>query len=275
MELAEQCADIANKMRAEMLYLTKYSNDTMHWGGAFSSAEIFAVLYHAILNNKNLSDTERDKFLLSKGHAALGVYTAMHQTGLLSDEQICTYQQDGSYISELMMYKPEWGFEASGGSLGITPAYGVGLALLAKKKGYSYKTYVEVGDGEMDEGSVWESIMAASQYELDNLILIIDANTIQSDGSTKDIMSWDNMGNRLISFGWNIVSVDGHNCEQLLKAFTDDYDEKKPLAVIANTVKGKGVSFMENNYLWHDKRLYGKELEQAEKEVDCDVEFGF
>lgn len=276
-EKAKRCQEMAQRMRAEMLYLTKYGNDTMHWGGSFSSAELFAVLYAEILNVKerDSDETKKDKFLLSKGHAALGLYTAMHQVGLLSDEQMKTYQQNGSYLSELMEANPELGFETSGGSLGINPSYAVGIALLAKKKGYSYRTYVEVGDGEIDEGAVWEAIMAASQYELDNLILIIDANTVQSDGETKDIMSWENLEGRLKAFGWNTVSVDGHDCEQLLEAFSTHFVKNKPLAVIANTVKGKGVSFMENNYLWHDRVLKGEELEKAREEVGRNVDFGF
>lgn len=276
-EKAKRCQELAQKMRAEMLYLTKYGRDTMHWGGSFSSAELFAVLYAEILNVKerDLDETKKDKFLLSKGHAALGLYTAMHQVGLLSDEQMKTYQQNGSCISELMEANPELGFETSGGSLGINPSYAVGIALLAKKKGYSYRTYVEVGDGEIDEGAVWEAIMAASQYELDNLILIIDANTVQSDGKTKDIMSWENLEGRLKAFGWNTVSVDGHDCEQLLEAFSTHFEKKKPFAVIANTVKGKGVSFMENNYLWHDRVLKGEELEKAREEVGRNADFGF
>lgn len=276
-EIAEKCSTMAQKMRAEMLYLAGCTLDKMHWGGSFSSVEIFAVLYSMILNvtDQSLADTKKDKFILSKGHAALGLYTAMHQVGLLTDKQMRTFQCDGSRISEILEADPKLGFESSGGSLGINPSYAVGLALLAKKEGYGYKTYVEVGDGEMDEGAVWEAIMAASQFELDNLILIIDANTVQSDGFTKNIMSWENLENRLKAFGWNTVSVNGHDCEQLIDAFTNHFVKNRPLAVIANTVKGKGVSFMENNYIWHDRLLRGEELEQARKEVGCDEESGF
>lgn len=274
---AERCSAMAQKMRAEMLYLAGYTVNEMHWGGAFSSAEIFAVLYSEILNVRNpgLSDTEKDKFILSKGHAAIGLYAAMHQAGLLTDEQIRTFQRDGSLVSEIMEACPEMGFEASGGSLGINPSYAVGLALLAKKEGYKYRTYVEVGDGELDEGAVWEAIMAASQFKLDNLVLIIDANGLQSDGYTKDIMNWDHLESRLKAFGWNTVSINGHDCEQLIDSFTNHFTQDVPLAVIANTVKGKGVSFMENNYAWHDRLLKGKELEAAKNEVGLNAEFGF
>lgn len=273
---AAYCQNMANEMRKKMIDLASIANGTMHWGGSFSSAEIFAVLYSEILNckNDNLRFEEKDKFLLSKGHAALGLYVTLNQVGLLSDKLLMTYQQNGSPISELMVANDVLGFETSGGSLGISPSYAVGLALLAKKKGYKYKTYVEVGDGEIDEGAVWEAVMASSQYKLDNLTLIIDANTIQSDGKTKDIMSWENLKARLESFGWNTVCVDGHNCKQLLDAFTNYNIADLPKAVIANTVKGKGISFFENNYLWHDKVLRGAELESARKEVESFVSNG-
>jgi Transketolase, N-terminal subunit len=270
---AEKCQKLANALRKKMIDLTEIANDTMHWGGSFSSAEIFAVLYNEILNCKDgeMSFENKDKFLLSKGHAALGLYVVLNQVGILSDELLSTYQKDGSPISELMTANDELGFETSGGSLGINPSYAVGLALLAKRKKYKYRTFVEVGDGEIDEGAVWEAIMSASQYKLDNLILIIDANTVQSDGKTKDIMSWENLDMRLESFGWNTISVDGHNCEQLLDAFANHNVVDKPKAVIANTIKGKGVSFFENDYLWHDRILRGSELDLARKEVEAYV----
>lgn len=123
----------------------------------------------------------------------------------------------------------------------------------------------------MDEGSVWEAVMAASQFKLDNLILIVDANTVQSDGFTKDIISWENLEERLKAFGWNVISVDGHNCEELIDALENHFMEGKPKAIIANTIKGKGVSFFENNYLWHDRVLKGDELVAAREEVEAHV----
>ncbi len=238
-------------------------------GGGLSSIEILSVLYGAVLNvtDRNLSDTERDKFLLSKGHAALAVYIALYEAGLLSGERLSSFQRDGSPVSEIMEACPELGFETSGGSLGINLSYGVGLALLAKKEGYPYKTYVLVGDGELDEGNVWEAVMLAPRLGLDNLTLIVDANTVQCDGPTRDIIGWENLEERLRAFGWAAVPVDGHDCGELLGALTGRSPPGKPFAVIANTVKGKGVSFMENNYLWHDRLLRGKELELALKEV--------
>ena len=127
----------------------------------------------------------------------------------------------------------------------------------------------------MDEGNVWEAVMAASQYKLDNLILIVDANMVQLSGKTADIISQENLKSRLESFGWNVLSVDGHNCQELLDAFTNHSRKDMPFAVIANTVKGKGVSFMENDYHWHDGLLKGRELEMARKEVTANAGYGF
>ncbi len=256
-------------MRKEMLELADLTNGSMHWGGSFSSAEILAVLYNSILNckDKGLSETEKDKFLLSKGHAAMALYTAMHIVGLLSNEKLKEYQADGSCISELIEYNEELGFDTSGGSLGINLSYAVGMGLLAKRRGYSYRVYIEVGDGEIDEGSVWEAVMSASQFGLDNVTMIIDANRLQSDGSTEKIISWNALEARLSSFGWAVYSVDGHDCEALLNAFKSKDNAGKPKAVIANTIKGKGVSFFENISEWHDRVLKGAELQQAKEEV--------
>ncbi len=267
---AEACQLTADKMRIEMLKLAETAGGSMHWGGSFSCAEILAVLFQAVMNckDKALSDTERDKFILSKGHASAALYTAMYLNGLLDGELLRTYQQDGSYISELVEANREYGFESSGGSLGINLSYAVGMALLAKRRGFSYKTYIAAGDGEMNEGSMWEAIMSASQHRLDNLTLIVDLNGFQSDGATDMISSQKNIKARLESFGWNVLSVDGHNCAELLGAFLDNTISDMPKAVIAKTVKGKGVSFFENNNSWHDRAIKKDELEQAGKEVN-------
>lgn len=263
---------MARELRKKILCQAKVAKGTMHWGGFFSTVEIAAVLYSGVLNciQENSFD-KRDKFILSKGHSGLAFYIAMTQVGLLDEAVLDTYQQDGSHISELMSYSPDLGFEFSGGSLGIGPSYGAGLALLAKRKKYSYKVYVEVGDGEIDEGSVWEAAMFASQNRLDNLCMIVDANGIQSDGYTKDILSWKNLKNQLESFGWYVCEVDGHDTTQLLEAFHDGFLHGKPFALIAHTIKGKGVSFMENVGEYHDKALTPKELEMAAQELGVNL----
>ena len=268
-EIIQYCQMFANKMRLDMLELSRIAQTSVHWGGAFSCAEILAVLFTQILNinNKMLNAIEKDKFILSKGHASIALYTVMHRLGMLTDDQIQTYQQNGSKLAELVEYNKDLGFESSGGSLGINLSYAVGLTLLAKRKNYNYKVYIVVGDGELDEGSMWESIMSASQFKLDNLIMIVDANKIQSDGYTRDIMRWDNLDKQLESFGWNTISVDGHNCSELIDAIINHNKNNMPKAIIANTIKGKGVSFMEDNYVWHDWSLTQEEFELAINEV--------
>lgn len=266
--ISEECSILAKNMRKKMLNIAEYIDEDIHWGGAFSSVEILAVLYHGILNIKQQTVFEKkDKFLLSKGHAAIAVYTAMNLEGLLSDELYSTYRDNGSSLSELMHYDKELGFEISGGSLGLGISYGVGLALLAKKKGFEYHTYVEVGDGELDEGNMWEAIMAASQFALDNLTVIVDSNMLQSDGSTEKIMNLGSLADKFQSFGFEVCEVDGHSCQALVEAFHTKNQKNLPKVIIAHTVKGKGVSFMESNPLWHDRRLKGDELKQAKEEI--------
>lgn len=262
----KRCEMLAHNMKQDMVNLAPKFDAPTHWGSELSSVEIMAVLFGSVMN---LCDDEycRDKILLSKGHAALCLYSAMYEVGLLSKTQYESFQEDGSFISEISEMNREIGIEASGGSLGITPSYAVGLALLAKKRNYPYKVYFEVGDGELDEGSVWESIMSASQYELDNLVMIVDANKLQLDGKTSDIMSWDNLENRLREFGWEVICVNGHKCEELIKAFGSFSETHQPKAIIADTIKGHGVSFMENNYRWHDNHLKGEQWKMAKEEL--------
>ncbi len=263
----EECKAIAAKMRQMMISKACSINGNIHWGSILSCTEVLTVLYHVIMKQDNCKDDDKDKFLLSKGHASLALYTIMNIEGILSDDIYHTYRDNGSSLSELAHYDKKLGIEVSGGSLGIAPSYGVGLALLAKKRSQSYHTYVLVGDGEIDEGNVWEAIMFAAQSKLDNFTLIIDANGIQSDGYTKEILSWENIKCRLESFGFETYSVDGHNCLELINAFSKSENKDCPKAIIANTTKGKGISFMENNYLWHDNYLKGTELDVAKSEV--------
>ncbi|MGN0605348.1 MAG: thiamine pyrophosphate-dependent enzyme [Oscillospiraceae bacterium] len=272
-KIADECKNISIAMRKQMLSMSKIAVDEIHWGGCFSTVEIAAVLFNNILNCKNCENNfkTKDKFILSKGHAGLAIYTAMYNVGLIAEETLMTYQKDGSHISELMVSDEKLGFEMSGGSLGLGPSYAVGLAQLAKVKNYNYRTFVEVGDGELDEGSVWEAVMLAGQLKLSNLCLIVDANTLQSDGFTKDIISWENILLNFESFGWYAVAVDGHDCEALLNAFYDGFNHGKPFALIANTIKGKGVSFFENNYIYHDKVLTKTELSKAASELGVEL----
>ena len=266
----KRCEEIAAAMRKDIIGLADVlEGKAGHWGGALSCVEILAVLYGEVLRVKTEDFAQKDKFLLSKGHASMALYTAMVEAGLLDRELLQTYQKDGSKLSDLAVADPELGVECSGGSLGINLSMGAGMALLAKKKGYAYHTYVVVGDGELDEGSVWETIMFASHRKLDNLTMIVDANGLQSDGCTKDILSWEHLPQRLAAFGWEVTEVDGHDCAVLLSIWDKPYAEQMPRAIIAHTVKGKGISFMEGDHTWHDRALTREYLARARQEALC------
>ncbi len=270
----KKCRIIADKVRLDLIELGEKVNNTMHWGGDLSCVEILAVLYGEIMNRQGDDFEHNDKFLLSKGHAGASLYATLYEVGILSKSELMTYQEDGTALAELAEYNPQLGIEVSGGSLGLGLSYGVGLALLAKKKQYDYHTYILVGDGELDEGSVWEAAMSASQFSLDNITVIIDNNGAQSDGSTVDIMSMENLKERFEVFGWAVDVVNGHNCKEIIDSILN-FQQRKPHAIIANTIKGKGVSFMENNNEWHDKRLQGDNLVMARKEIETIVKNRF
>jgi len=264
------CQKTAAMARQRMLDHPAAASKSIHWGSAFSCVEILAVLYQCILNN-NSSDDLRDRFILSKGHAAFSLYTIMNLKGMLSNQLYDTFREDGSSLSELSHYDPELGIEASGGSLGMGLSYGAGLALLARKTNQPYQTYVLTGDGELDEGNIWEAIMLISQLQLSNLTLIVDHNRLQLDDYTDRIISWKDIVRRFEAFGFNVYSADGHDCAELLSAFHAASLSDKPKVIIANTVKGKGVSFMENECVWHDRLLSSAELQLARSEVKCDA----
>lgn len=270
----KKCRIIADKIRLDLIELGEKVNNTMHWGGDLSCVEILAVLYGEIMNCQGDDFEHNDKFLLSKGHAGASLYATLYEVGILRKSELMTYQEDGTALAELAEYNPQLGIEVSGGSLGLGLSYGVGLALLAKKKQYDYHTYILVGDGELDEGSVWEAAMSASQFSLDNITVIIDNNGAQSDGSTVDIMSMENLKERFEVFGWAVDVVNGHKCKEIIDSILD-FQQRKPHAIIANTIKGKGVSFMENNNEWHDKRLQGDKLVMARKEIETIVKNRF
>ena len=188
---------------------------------------------------KSPADETRDRFIFSKGHGVMAQYAAYRQIGLLTEEQILTYKQSGSVVTAHPSLNPDLGVEFSSGSLGQGLSQGVGVALALKRKGnLDSRVFVLLGDGECDEGSVWEAAMAAASYRLDNLVAIVDKNGLQYDGDTEKVLALDDLAAKWSAFGWDAVDVDGHDVAKLLEAFSTRGD--KPLAVIAHTVKGKG-----------------------------------
>lgn len=204
-----------------------------------------------------------DSFILSKGHGALGYYAAMHQTGVITDEQFETFEQNGGEFPGQPSRSANNKIEYSSGSLGMGLPYALGVALAKKKT--AGLIYVVVGDGELNEGSNWEAAALANQYKLDNLVVIVDMNTLQSDGNCMDIVG-QNLLALWQAYGWKVEECDGHSLEALNQSFNCEH-EGRPLVVLARTIKGKGVSFMENNNAWHHAILKDDDYNKAVQEV--------
>jgi len=260
---------MAKKMRRKILDISYSCNVSVHIGGSLSIVDIMATLYSTVLRyeTKNPFWKERDRFILSKGHGALGYYSALVEAGIISDEIIETFQSNESDLTAHPVMNISLGIESSNGSLGQGLSMGVGLALAAKRKTNNHRVYVLLGNGECNEGSVWEAIMSAANFKLDNLIAIVDNNGFQNDGNSETIMDGGNFVDKWKSFGWKVSSVNGHNISELYNAMVDSNVKNTPKVVIANTIKGKGVPFMENNNEWHHNRLTKIHYDQALKEM--------
>ena len=242
-----------------------------HIASILSMADILAVLYGEVLHYKPKEPkwTGRDRFILSKGHAGAGVYATLAESGFFPVEKLQTHYQDGSDLSGHVSHKGIPGVEFSTGSLGHGLPVAAGMALAAKINNKNNRAFVLLGDGECDEGSNWEAILFAAHHKLDNLVAIVDRNMLQSIYSTEETLSLEPFAEKWKAFGWNVVEVDGHNHEEILNACKAVSKViNKPLCVIASTIKGKGVSFMENNILWHYRSPQGSEYEAAMAELE-------
>lgn len=260
----------AMKMRQQALSMgLSAGTNGAHFGSGLSMIELTATLYAGVMkldsNNPHLED--RDRFILSKGHGSLGYYTALAAVGFLTDDELATFEKNEGDLPGQPAMNMSKGIEFSSGSLGLGLSLGIGVALVSKRTKKHYNTYVLMGDGECNEGSVWEAVMAASHYKLDNLIAVIDRNNLQSDGVCSEIMCMGDMADKWRCFGWETVEIDGHNIDEIYDAFSTVRTTGKPYAVIANTVKGKGVSFMENNNEWHHNRLTQAQFDAALAEL--------
>ena len=260
-------------IRRNGLEMTHISHGS-HIGSVLSVAEIIAVLYSSVLNvdPKQPKKPDRDRLILSKGHAGSAVYAALAETGFFPVEQLKTHYANGSILSGHVSHKGVPGVEVSTGSLGHGLGVGTGMALGAKMDGAQWRTYVVLGDGECDEGSVWESALQAAQYKLDRLIAVVDYNHMQSLASVEDTLRLEPFEQKWKDFGWNAESVNGHDTDALLAAFArarENAGSRKPYVILAHTIKGKGISFMENNILWHYRTPQGEEYEAALKELEA------
>jgi len=263
--------NMARRMRRRMLDMAVSAGaNSSHFGGGLSIIDITATLYGEImnLNPENPEWEERDRFILSKGHGVLGYYTALSEVGFIPEEDLETFGKNGTYLYGHPVMNRSKGIEFSNGSLGMGLSLGIGVALAGKRKKMDYKVYVLLGDGECNEGSVWEAAMAGSHFQLDNLVAILDRNNFQQTGSNKDIMSVENLASKWESFGWNVSEIDGHNISEIYDALKAVKNQKGPNAIVARTIKGKGFSFSENNNDWHHAALSSSQYEVALKELD-------
>ena len=264
-----ELSGIANNMRKNIVKMV-HNAQSGHPGGSLSCVDILAVLYFKVMNiNKdNLNDTQRDKFILSKGHASPAIYSVLAEKGFISEEELLTYRIFGSRLQGHPNMNDCPGIDMSTGSLGQGLSVAVGMSLANKLDNNDYRTYVLLGDGECDEGMVWEAAMAAAHYNLDNLLAIVDHNGLQIDGKTSDVMNTSPLGEKFASFGWNVFGVDGHDHDAIEAACKAAEQVKgKPTVIIAETVKGKGISYMENQAGWHGKAPNDEQLAQALEEL--------
>ena len=247
---------LAWKIRRHGIEMTHLSGGS-HIGAILSVADIIAVLYSGVMNidPKNPQKIDRDRFILSKGHAGASIYAALAENGFFEVEELKTHYQNGSRLSGHVSHHLP-GVDFSTGSLGHGLSAGVGMAYAAKKDGKSHKVYVVLGDGECDEGSVWEAALFANHFRLNNLVAIVDHNHMQSMDFQENTLEIENFGEKWKAFGWNVIEVDGNSHEELNVAFEQaeklsKEEAHKPTVIIANTIKGCGVSFMQNDILWH------------------------
>jgi transketolase len=243
-----------------------------HIGTNYSAAELLAVFYGKVLHidPHNPSWPERDRFILSKGHGCAVLYATLAERGFFPLEWLDTFYQNGSFLAGHVTHTNVPGVEVSTGSLGHGLSIGAGMALAAKRDAKGYRVFVLLSDGECDEGSTWEPILFASQHKLDNLIAIVDYNKIQSLGTVKEVMDLEPFADKWRAFGWGVREIDGHDINEIETTLSKlAFEEGRPSCVIAHTIKGKGISFMENKLLWHYRSPQGEEFEAALAELEA------
>ena len=264
---SEQLAWLIRRHGIEMTHISHGS----HIGAILSVADIVAVLYNDVANisPENLKDENRDRIILSKGHAGAAIYAALAEKGFFDREELKTHYADGSRLSGHVSHKGVPGVEFSTGSLGHGACVAAGMALNAKLDKKPYYTYAIVGDGECDEGSIWEMALFANQFKLNQFVVIVDHNKMQSLDFCENTLSLAPFAEKWKAFGWNVLDIDGHNHDELRAAFAKAKEStEKPTVIIANTVKGKGISFMEFDILWHYRFPHeGEEYDGALKEL--------
>ena len=245
-----------------------------HVGGSFSVADILTVLYFEKMNidPKNPKDPDRDRFVLSKGHCTPTMYATLALKGYFPVEDLKTFRNVDSYLSGHVEMTKVPGVDMSAGSLGQGLSAAIGMALAGKVDKKDYRVYAALGDGEIQEGQIWEAAMAAGNYGLDNLTVCVDNNNLQIDGTIEEVMSPYPIDEKFRAFKWNVITIDGHDYAQIADAIDAAKEAKgRPTMIVAKTVKGKGVSFMENNVKFHGSTPTAEQFEQAFKELDAQI----
>jgi len=262
--------EMAKKLRRHVITMIAKAGSG-HLGGSLSAADIITALYFRVLRHdpKDPQWSERDRFILSKGHAAPILYAALAETGYFPVAELETLRKMDSRLQGHTDRTLTPGVEMSAGSLGMGLSFAIGIALAARLDSKTYRTYALLSDGECQEGQTWEAALAAAQFKLDSLTAMVDCNGIQLSGRTCDIMSLEPLIQKWQAFGWHVIDIDGHDVDQILGAFLESENTKgRPTVITARTVKGKGVSFMENNVAFHGKAPTAEEAQRALKELE-------
>ncbi len=261
---------IAKEIRRKSLEIIHRAGSG-HPGGSLSAADIMTALYFGVMryDSKNPRDPNRDRFVMSKGHATGVFYSVLSRAGYFADEDLVSYRRIDSKLNLSGHPHPKTpGVEIATGSLGQGLSVAHGIALNARLENSDYKVYVLMGDGELQEGQVWEAAMSASKFKTNNLIAIVDFNKVAQDNITKDLKDIEPLEDKWRAFGWDVHHIDGHDMDQVYKVLTLPLDEKKPRVIIADTIKGKGVSFMEGKTSWHGVAPSDEDYEKAMKELE-------
>ncbi len=269
----DQMRKVAQRLRRHIINMTADAGSG-HPGGCLSAVEIVTALYFKVLRHdpSNPAWPERDRFILSKGHAAPLLYAALAESGYFPKEELSTLRRLGSRLQGHTDRTMTPGVEMSSGALGQGLSFGIGAALASRLLPYHYRVYVLLGDGECDEGQVWEAAMAASHFKVDNLVGIVDNNGQQLDGWNRDVMNLEPFTKKWQAFGWQVIEIDGHDLAQIIATLESPEPIKaQPMLIIAHTIKGKGVSFMENNLEFHGKAPSPEERNRALKELGEDA----
>jgi len=265
----EDINEYSKNLRKNILYMAKVAgSNSSHIGGALSCIDLISVLFKKYFDFKDINNQDRDRFILSKGHACLALYSLLFEKKILNKEQISSFEKQGTKLLGHPVKNADNGIEFSTGSLGMGLSIGSGIAIALRKKSISKKVYVLLGDGECNEGSVWEAAIYCSSTNLENLTAIIDNNGLQQTGSNKEILDTSDLGEKWRSFGWNVLEIDGHSIPEIDDAFNKKFNNNKPKLILAKTIKGKGVSFFENDNKWHHSILSNSLYEEAISEIE-------